>query len=97
MPMESSLFREILGIRKEKVKMIHRHLEHMLPGVNPERAEESARQHIRLYNDQIRHCRKQLRYYRRLRLTKRLEKLSPLLVLLGTVAVFSVFVVLSAL
>lgn len=77
--------------------MIHRRLEYMPLKANPERAEESARQRIRLYNDQIRHCRKQLRYYRRLHLTKRLEKLSPLLVLLGTVAVFSMFVVLSAL
>lgn len=77
--------------------MIHRHLEYMPLRANPKRAEEFARQHIRLCNGQIRYCRKQLRYYRRLRLKKRFCKLSPLLVLLGTVAVFSVFVALSAL
>ena len=77
--------------------MKYRHLEHMPPRANPKRAEEYARQHIRYCNAQIRHCRKQLRYYRRLRLKKQLDKLHPLLVLLLAVAVFSVFVVFSAL
>lgn len=77
--------------------MIHGHLEYMPLRANPKRAEEYARQHIRCCNAQIRHCRRQLRYYRRLRFKKQLDKLHPLLVLLLTVAVFSVFVVFSAL
>ena len=77
--------------------MIHGHLEYMPLRANRKRAEEYARQHIHYCNAQIRHCRRQLRYYRRLRFKKQLDKLHPLLVLLLTVAVFSVFVVFSAL
>ncbi len=77
--------------------MIHGHLEYMPLKANPKRSEEYARQHIRYCNAQIRHCRKQLRYYRRLRFKKQLDKLHPLLVLLFTVVVFSVFLVFSVL
>lgn len=77
--------------------MIHGHLEYMPLKANPKRSEEYAQQHIRYCNAQIRHCRKQLRYYRRLRFKKQLDKLHPLLVLLFTVVVFSVFLVFSVL
>lgn len=77
--------------------MIHGHLEYMPLKANPKRSEEYAQQHIRYCNAQIRHCRRQLRYYRRLRFKKQLDKLHPLLMLLLTVAVFSVFIVFSVL
>ena len=77
--------------------MIHGHLEYMPLKANPKRSEEYARQHIRYCNAQIRHCRKQLRYYRRLRFKKQLDKIHPLLMLLFTVVVFSVFLVFSVL
>ncbi|MDE7327801.1 MAG: hypothetical protein K2N63_16235 [Lachnospiraceae bacterium] len=77
--------------------MFHGHLEYMPLKANPMRAEKFARQ-------QIRYCRKQLRYYRRYRIKKSfnrlwtiLDRLYPLLVLLGAAAAFSTLVVLSAL
>lgn len=70
--------------------MHHGHIEYIPLRANPKRAEVFAKQHIR-------YCRRQLRYCRRLRLKKQLDRLYPLLWLLGTVAVFGMFIVFSAL
>ena len=63
--------------------MIHGHLEYMALKADPKRAEIFARQ--------------QLKYCRRIRLKKLMDRLYPLFVLLGTVMVFGSFLVFSAL